>query len=186
MKRLRTKFIQYDENNNLLCYKCNKYKPESEFDVNNGKSNWFRNYRDRRCKQCKKEQHLKRRLANRGKKDLNRILLERWHGVIDRSRRKGWESDITIDYLRELWCKQNGMCAISGLPMTYIFDSGRIPTNVSVDRIDSSKRYTKDNIQLVCMAINQMKSDLDDLAFYKFCEAVIKNAAKWNKGKKKK
>ena len=27
-KRLRTKFIQYDDVGNLLCYKCNKYKPE--------------------------------------------------------------------------------------------------------------------------------------------------------------
>ena len=31
-KRLRTKFIQYDDVGNLLCYKCNKYKPEEDFD----------------------------------------------------------------------------------------------------------------------------------------------------------
>lgn len=29
-------------------------------------------------------------------------------------------------------------------------------------------------------------SDLNDLTFYKFCEAIVANAAKWNKGKKKK
>lgn len=80
---------------------------------------------------------------------------------------------------RELWCKQNGLCAISNLPMTYIFNNGRIPTNVSVDRIDSKKGYTRDNVQLVCMAINQMKSDLDNNTFYNLCKAVYMNAAKW-------
>lgn len=60
-----------------------------------------------------------------------------------------------------------------------IFNNGRIPTNVSVDRIDSKKGYTRDNVQLVCMAINQMKSDLDNNTFYNLCKAVYKNAAKW-------
>lgn len=60
--------------------------------------------------------------------------------------------------------------------MTYAFNSGRVPTNVSVDRIDSNKSYTKNNIQLVCMAVNQMKSDLDMITFYRFCEAILLNA----------
>ena len=63
--------------------------------------------------------------------------------------------------------------------MTYIFNNGRIPTNISVDRIDSSGGYTRDNIQLVCMAVNQMKSDLDDNTFYDICAAIVRNAAKW-------
>lgn len=52
---------------------------------------------------------------------------------------------------------------------------GRIYTNVSVDRIDSNKGYLKDNVQLVCMVINQMKSDLnlDELKYY--CQEIIKN-----------
>ncbi|QOR58465.1 hypothetical protein [uncultured phage cr1_1] len=185
-QRIRTKFIQYDSIGNLYCYKCGIYKPETEFDTNRNKSNWFRNYKDKRCKECKKLQMLKRKQNNRGKQDLDRLLLERWHGVMDRSKRKGWECDITIEFLRELWCKQNGLCAISKIPMTYIFNSGRVPTNLSVDRIDSNKIYTKNNVQLVCMAVNQMKSDLNDLTFYKFCEAIVANAAKWNKSKKKK
>lgn len=59
------------------------------------------------------------------------------------------------------------------------YEDGRIPTNVSVDRIDSKKGYTRDNVQLVCMAINQMKSDLDNNTFYNLCKAVYRNAAKW-------
>jgi hypothetical protein len=59
--------------------------------------------------------------------------------------------------------------------MTYLMGKGRIYTNVSVDRIDSNKGYLKDNVQLVCMVINQMKSDLnlDELKYY--CQEIIKN-----------
>ena len=177
--RLRTKFIQYDTHGNLYCYKCKKYKSETEFDTNNDKCNWFRNFKDKRCKECKKLQYLKRKQTNRGKKDLDRLLLERWHGIMERAKRKNWYCDITLNDLKELWNKQNGLCAISNIPMTYIFNSGRIPTNVSVDRIDSNKSYTKNNIQLVCMAVNQMKSDLDMITFYRFCEAILLNAKKF-------
>lgn len=44
--------------NFLNCYKCKKYKSETEFDANNDKCNWFRNFKDKRCKECKKLQYL--------------------------------------------------------------------------------------------------------------------------------
>jgi hypothetical protein len=53
-----------------------------------------------------------------------------------------------------LWEKQKGLCALTGIPMTYKFYEGRVNTNLSVDRIDSAKGYSKDNVQLVCMAAN--------------------------------
>lgn len=40
-----------------------------------------------------------------------------------------------------------------------------------------SKGYTIDNIQLVCMAVNQLKSDLDTILI--LCSAIVDNAAKW-------
>lgn len=47
--------------------------------------------------------------------------------------------------------------------------------NLSVDRIDSSKGYTKDNIQLVCAAANMMKGYMEYNDLINFCEAIIKN-----------
>lgn len=156
----------------LLCLKCNLYKNEDEFDINNDKA--YRKERDTRCKECKYNQHLKRREANRGKKDLDRLLLERWHGVKDRAKRTGYIVDFDWTYLKELWIKQNGMCAISGIEMTYAMNNGRTPTNLSVDKKRCKDGYSKDNIQLVCMAINQMKSDLSKQDFLFFCRAVVK------------
>ena len=57
--------------------------------------------------------------------------------------------------------------------MTYKFYEGRVNTNLSVDRIDSTKGYSKENVQLVCMAANQMKNDLSMEEFINMCESVL-------------
>lgn len=171
--RYRSKFKQFDDNNNLLCYSCKKYKPLDCFDKNPDK--WFRAEKDTRCKQCKKEAYIRRKQQNRGKKDLNRLLYERFHGLKDRSKRKNIECNIDESYLHELQERQNGMCALSGIPMTYYFDSGRVPTNLSVDRIDPSLGYIKGNLQLVCMAVNQMKNDLTIEQLKYFCRSILQN-----------
>lgn len=57
--------------------------------------------------------------------------------------------------------------------MTYELRVGRTPTNVSIDKIDHTKGYTMDNIQLVCMACNQIKNDLSNEEMYKFCKAIV-------------
>jgi hypothetical protein len=177
-RRHRTKFEQFNSDGEIFCYNCKIFKDLSLYDDN--QNNWYRNNKDRRCKSCKKEQYEKRRSKNRGKQDFDRIILERFHGLKDRAKRSGLEVNITLDDLKNLWNKQEGKCAISGIQMTYIFGKGRVPTNISVDRINSLEGYTKTNIQLVCMAVNQMKSDLSITELVYFCEHIVRNARSWN------
>jgi len=70
---------------------------------------------------------------------------------------------ITIDDIRVQFEYQNGLCALSGLPLLIPKSSGeqkiKYPTNISVDRIDSSLPYQIGNIQLVCLALNYAKND---------------------------
>lgn len=54
--RYRSKFKQFDDNGNLLCYSCKEYKPLDCFDRNPDK--WFRAEKDNRCKECKKKAYL--------------------------------------------------------------------------------------------------------------------------------
>jgi hypothetical protein len=103
------------------------------------------------------------------------LLDHRYLSLCDRAKRNGLIVDITKQDLYDLWDNQQGKCALSGIEMTYISNCGRIPTNVSVDRIDSSKGYIKGNVQLVCMAVNQMKNDLDTQTLLMFCNAIINN-----------
>lgn len=71
---------------------------------------------------------------------------------------------------------KNKQCALTKFPMTLIWGNGKKNIyNLSVDRIDSSKGYTKDNIQLVCAAANMMKGYMEYNDLIHFCEAIIKN-----------
>ncbi len=67
---------------------------------------------------------------------------------------------LDIDFLVDLWEKQNGLCAITKTPMTHLRGHGRVQTNVSIDRIDSTIGYERQNVQLVCHIVNLMKQDL--------------------------
>lgn len=175
-KRKRTKFVQKDYFGNLYCYKCKCYKSINNFDNSPQESDiFYREGKDKRCKQCKILQYKKRKEQNRGKKDLNRVLLERWHGVKERSAKKGYSIDFEWEFLKNLWEIQQGLCAISKIPMTFEVDNGRVYTNLSVDRIFPSLPYSKNNIQLVCMAVNQMKSDMDMQELLYFCNQIIIN-----------
>ena len=57
--------------------------------------------------------------------------------------------------------------------MTLNVDTGRNPYNVSVDQINPSGGYTKDNIQLVCMCVNQLKSDFDMDVILNICRNIL-------------
>ena len=173
IKFSKPRVIKHWDNDKLLCLTCNVYKSVDEFFVDNKKVH--RRYKCTKCKKCKSIHYEKRKLQNRGKRDLDRLLLERWHGVKDRAKKKGLIMNFEWIYLKELWIKQNGLCVITGLPMTYTMCCGRVSTNVSVDRIDSTKGYIKENIQLICMAVNQMKSDLSLSELFFFCSKILKN-----------
>lgn len=71
-------------------------------------------------------------------------------------------SAISKEYILELLEKQNGKCAISGIEMTFIKIPGhpKVHTNLSIDRIDSSKGYEVGNVHLVCAIVNIMKNTL--------------------------
>lgn len=69
---------------------------------------------------------------------------------------KNCDFNLTPDDLVELFDKQRGLCAYSGIPLQLEYVVHR-SSNVSVDRIDSSGGYTKGNVQLVCRWINFAK-----------------------------
>ena len=75
----------------------------------------------------------------------------------------------------ELYYKQEGKCALSGeiLIKIALEDKGINKYNVSIDRINSSKGYTKDNIQLVGAIINIMKNDIDEKDFMLFISSIV-------------
>ena len=72
--------------------------------------------------------------------------------------------------------QQNFKCALSGLNITLPYNHNDFLINrnwtASVDRIDSDKPYTKNNIQFVHKDINKMKNNFDEKLFINYCKAV--------------
>lgn len=80
---------------------------------------------------------------------------------------------ITVDALETLWFAQKGRCALTGWEMTFELAKGVVPTNCSIDRVDSSQGYVPGNVQLVCRAANVAKHDLSVSDFVQMCRAVL-------------
>jgi hypothetical protein len=114
-------------------------------------------------------------LSLEGEAKLKKCLRHRLLGARDRAIKQNISFSLDLESIIDLWYAQNGMCALSGLPMTFELKQGRVPTNVSIDKIDRTLGYIKGNIQLVCMACNQIKSDLTDAEMYNFCKNIVKN-----------
>jgi hypothetical protein len=86
---------------------------------------------------------------------------------------------ITKEQMQELWETQSGICAVSGQQMTRFKGHGNnhiVGTNASIDRIDSMKGYTIDNVQWVCWTVNRTKGPMDERSFFGWCSTIVHNA----------
>jgi hypothetical protein len=96
-----------------------------------------------------------------------------WSNLIANSKNRNLKLKITPDDIYEQYIKQNKKCALSGKIIKFSFNI-KINT-ASVDRINSKKGYTKDNIQIVHKFVNQSKMDFTDKEFYKLCKSIYFN-----------
>lgn len=87
--------------------------------------------------------------------------------------RRGLEFDITVAYMWEVFQRQNGCCALSGMKL--ILEIGTSERTASLDRIDSKVGYTSSNIQWVHKDINKMKQEFKEERFVELCRAVVYN-----------
>ena len=103
-----------------------------------------------------------------------------WSRYFVRLMRK-WRSGLTTQDLLKQLEKQKGRCAISGIELTCLLETGkRFKTNASIDRIEAGGDYSPDNIQLVCSALNSWRADSDLNEFIWFCKQVTEYQEKKN------
>lgn len=81
---------------------------------------------------------------------------------------------LSVDDVLGMYLSQGGKCALSGARMTYEAHDGldKNWTAISIDRINSSRNYTIDNVQLVCVAVNIMKNEMPQGDFVTWCAKV--------------
>lgn len=101
--------------------------------------------------------------------------------LINNAKVRNIQVDITKEDILELDKQQNGYCAMTGILMTHDrknrddkhVEHNINKYNISVDRKDSKIHYTKDNIQLVCAAINRIKYCYNVDEFIEMCKKVV-------------
>jgi len=93
-------------------------------------------------------------------------------------RAKKLGSTLTLADLLRTYEAQRGLCFYTGIPMTWKGGSGKVATNISVDRVDPAKPYTRDNVVLCCYFINVSKHDKTIEEWLQWAEAVWRHCSR--------
>jgi hypothetical protein len=76
-------------------------------------------------------------------------------------------SDLTVDYLVDLYNRLEGNCYYFGTPMVFGWVDGKVHHNtLSLDKLDPSKGYIQGNVAWCCFLANTMKQDMTEEEFY--------------------
>lgn len=93
-----------------------------------------------------------------------------------RSKKYNLEFDIDLEFLLKKCEEQNGKCKLTNIDFTFNLKGVQKnfnPFNPSIDRIDSTKGYTKDNIRIVCVIVNLSLNEFGEEIFKKMCQSYI-------------
>lgn len=83
--------------------------------------------------------------------------------------------DITIQQMWNIFIEQDRKCAISGVLLYFSEKCDGTDTTASLDRIDSSKGYTLDNVQWIHKDLQRMKWDMNESKFYNWIKIILNN-----------
>lgn len=89
-----------------------------------------------------------------------------------RAERKGMRFDLEL-----LSLNKPTHCPIFGFELVYQASGKRLPNSASLDRFDSSKGYTPDNVWIISWRANQVKTDATLQEMQTVCDAMRKKAA---------
>jgi hypothetical protein len=109
---------------------------------------------------------IKSRCRNRGEFFSSKY----WDGVHSGATQRNIQILITKEFAYNLFVKQNSKCAISGVDINLLWDTGE--RTASLDRINSFGHYTEDNVQWVHKDINQMKMAMSDEELINWCHII--------------
>lgn len=152
------------------CNNCGNTKNVSEFGTDKQNSDGLQTY----CKTCRIY------LTNISTSKFPGFISYVYNNLKKNAKKRKIRVDISEKDIINKYEEQKGLCAYTKIVMTHdrIPKPGQRlcdPKNISVDRIDSKKSYTKDNIQLVCSAINTIKYDSTEERFIDYCLTMSNN-----------
>lgn len=173
MRRKQNKIKLEDGSYLYYCSACNRYLSKDKFC--NNKSLIYRDCVNNKCKECQSKHENDYRCNLCDEQKLKLKLKHILSSAKSRSKKLNIQFDLDEAYIKYLWESQNGMCAISKIPMTFNYGDGMIESNASIDRIDSSLGYVKGNVQLTCWAVNRMKGQMNMAQLMFYCTNIVNN-----------
>lgn len=102
-----------------------------------------------------------------------------WIRIKTAAKHRGLVVEISLEQTINLLEKQEYRCKLTGTQIGIATSSKGDAigeTTASLDRVDSAKGYTIDNIQWVHKDVNRMKWDLSQERFIEVCRMVVANA----------
>jgi len=155
--------------NPITCARCQKELPPDQFHRISEDSEAKRKY----CRNCAKASDRKTRSSDHRSYLTNLVRKSRYQS----KQRDIADFTITAELLHDLWVKQEGRCAISGVVLTHHLDgSGRKDFNASIDRIDSQMGYVPGNVQLVAYRVNTLKGALGVDMLYWWVKTIYQHS----------
>ncbi len=120
---------------------------------------------------CRRRRHSKESASWGGFGEISR---RHWSDIENKAKSRKIPLHITI---KDAWSKfqeQDRKCALTGLPISLLSRKGQYTEKTaSLDRIDSSLPYTKENIQWVHKEVNIMKNQLSEERLVELCQLII-------------
>jgi len=157
----------FPDTNEKICAKCDKKFHISNFFRHSATQDGFHSW----CKSCCKDGNQKSRQKKYATFEgrITTLLNTCKKSSISRGNQ---EMSLTRENLLDMWNNQNHKCYYSNVEMN---TQPNLFNSVSIERINSSIGYTKDNCVLVCNVVNRMKSDIELNVFIKMCKEIAKN-----------
>lgn len=102
---------------------------------------------------------------------VGKLSKDAFNKIKNNAKNRSISFEVDMQYLWNLYEKQNGICALSGLNIEF---SMRVKDKrtASIDRIDSNKGYIEGNLQWIHKDINRMKCNFDQIKFIKLCKLI--------------
>ena len=97
-------------------------------------------------------------------------LRELCTNALRRAEIKGFDHNITPEYLNTLLRVQNGLCYFFKVQLHIDGTSADSPYQVSLDRLDNNRGYVIGNVALTCIAANLSRNKFPAEEFSRFCD----------------
>lgn len=96
----------------------------------------------------------------------------------ERARRRGAQFEIDVEWVLHRLVEQNYRCARTNLELQLVCPRTNTTYSAfspSLDRIDSARGYTSDNVELVCYMYNSAKNRYSAEEVVIFAEALVRH-----------